>query len=280
MLFGILLGVHCSALDRSRDALDVDPQPGGLGMREDEEEVPPVSLLEMGPGAPMPTSFLHVDSNLDPKNASWVPKGSFLETGPGAPVPLNFFLVNSSLDPNSTSSGDREKEAEDSTSATNSTLAGKQPASPERPVDVSTPDAVHPEDIPRPIQRQMEHVTQTLAIARASVSMPTSHEIFLTVLGIGSVVFTVILIAIMRCVYDAMYSAYEGAVERSRPPSLLSSLRPGPMEKGLETLLRIPETARQDTVAKKEAALAETGSTCSEGTLAKLPAVREIEEET
>lgn len=246
---------------------------------EEDEAQPEVSLMEMGPGAPMPVSFMeeahaseHASEHarapaqkvsfvyVDPKVAnSGSPAGvSFLETGPGAPVPVNFFLVNSSM-----TSGDQEKDPKDSPAATNRTLADKQPASPDRPpVLVSMP--VADEDIPRPLQRQVEHVTQKLEEARARFPTPTSHQIFLTVLGIGSVVFIVILLAVMRCVYDAMYSAYEGARERSRPPSLLSSLTPGPMEKGLETLLRIPETAREDTVAKKEAALAETGSTCSE----------------
>lgn len=236
-------------------------------MREEDEEVPAVSLMEMGPGAPMPISFLNVD---DPRNAS---ERSFLETGPGAPIPLSFFLVNSSLQ-GKNSSEDPEKAAPD-TPATENALAGKQ----HLPVNASTPEA-HREDIPRPIQRSAERVTQQIAQARARMPVPTPHTVFLTIMGVGLVVFIVILFTIMRCVCDAVASAYESAVERSRPPMLSSLRTPGPLEKGLETLLRIPQTAREDTVAKKEAVQAETGSTCSYGTLARPPPVQESDHGT
>merc|ERR1719326_462298 len=61
----------------------------------------------MGPGAPMPVSFLNVDE----KNSK---EGSMLETGPGAPVPVNFFLVNSSM------TGGDEKDAKDEKKPTTS----------------------------------------------------------------------------------------------------------------------------------------------------------------
>merc|ERR1719240_2187758 len=187
--------------------------------------------MEMGPGAPIPISFVYVERNASAERAS------FLETGPGAPVPLNFFLVNSSL-----TRGEEKDEKDAKNPPATSKLSGEQPAAPERPVNVMVNATPGAEDIPRPIQRHMEDMTQKLA---ASVPTPTSHEIFLAVLGIGSVVFIVILLFVMRCVYDALHSAYEGARASPRP-NLLSSLTDDGvlLEKARETLLRMPETAR------------------------------------